>query len=551
MTASATPAAARRNHRTSAADTLDAIVLGAGFAGLYMLHRLRCKGFRARVFEQASGVGGTWYWNRYPGARCDIESMQYSFQFSEQLQQEWVWSERYAAQSEILAYLEHVADRFDLKPDIQFDTRVEAATFDDKRHCWRIETDRGQTVEARYLILGVGCLSTAVIPRFQGHDDFAGPIYHTGHWPHEDVDFTGKRVGIIGTGSSAVQAIPLIAEQAQHLYVFQRTPNYVVPAQNRPLTDQDVAEIKSDYEGFRSRAKQRPTAFLFPYHTDSALSVSADERRARFEAQWEIGGLPFLGAFGDLLTSEEANQSVSAFWRDKVREIVDDPATADLLTPHGHIFGCKRLCAGTNYYETFNRPNVTLVDIRGSGIERLTPTGVRAASRDFELDAIVCATGFDAMTGSVTKIRITGVNGLTIQQKWHSGPDTYLGLAVAGFPNMFNMAGPGSPSVLATMVTCIEQHGDWIADCMSWMRSKRKTRIEATPAAEAAWAQEVAAAASASLRSNCDSWYVGSNVAGKARVFMPYIGGYPRYVEICDEVAADGYKGFSIDGEGV
>ena len=525
---------------------LDAIIVGAGFSGLYMLHRLRQKGFRARIIEAAGGVGGTWYWNRYPGARCDIESTQYSFQFDEALQQEWVWSERYAAQPEILAYIEHVAERYDLKRDIQFDTRVAAATFEESANQWDVETDRGDKLAARFFIMGVGCLSSAIMPRFEGHDDFKGAVYHTGRWPHERVDFTGKRVGLIGTGSSAVQSIPLIAREAAQLHVFQRTANYVVPAQNRKLSAQETAALKADYKGFRARCKGRPTAFLFPFHTDSALSVSAEERRMRFEAQWQIGGLPFLGAFGDLLTSAEANQLITDYWRDKIREVVRDETVAALLTPKGDIFGCKRLCAGTDYYEAYNRDNVTLVDVSDGGIERFTPTGLRAGGRDYALDAIVCATGFDAMTGSVTRIRITGLGGVTIQDAWRGGPSTLLGLSVAGFPNMFNMVGPGSPSVLATMVTHSEMHGDWIADCMTYMRDKSRTRINATDAAQAEWGREVEQAASGSLRSTCNSWYVGANVPGKARVFMPYIGGFPKYVEACTRVAATGYAGFEM-----
>jgi cyclohexanone monooxygenase len=526
-------------------ERFDAVVVGAGFAGLYMLHRLRETGFSACVLEAAPGVGGTWYWNRYPGARCDIESMQYSYQFSEELQQEWNWSERYAAQPEILAYIEHVAERFDLKRDIRFETRVAAATFDEDAREWVVETDTDQTLRARFFIMGVGCLSTTITPPFDGYEDFEGPIYHTGKWPAEGVDFTGLRVGIIGTGSSAVQSIPLIAEQAEHLHVFQRTPNYVVPAQNAPLTPEGIAEIKSDYAGFRARAKERPTAFLFPFHTGSALEVTPEERHRRLEAQWKVGGLPFLGAFSDILTSEEANKTVIEFWKEKLHEVVKDPAVAELLTPD-EPFGCKRLCAGTDYYEAYNRDNVTLVDIRGTGIERFTRTGLRAAGRDYDFDAIICATGFNAMTGSVTGIDITGADGLTIEDKWRPGPSTFLGMTIAGFPNMFNIAGAGSPSVLATMVTCIEQHGDWIARCMSWMRDNGKRRIEATPEAEAAWVLEVEEAAKTSLRSTCDSWYVGANVPGKARVFAPYIGGFPRYVEKCEHVAASGYEGFAL-----
>ncbi len=530
---------------TAGVERLDAVVVGAGFAGIYMLHRLRETGFNARLFEAAPGVGGTWYWNRYPGARCDIESMQYSFQFSEALQQEWAWTERYASQPEILSYIEHVVERLDLARDIRLNTRVEAALFDEASNEWVVETDAGPSVRARMFIMGVGCLSAVNTPHFEGYDDFAGPIYHPGRWPKEGVDFSGMHVGIVGTGSSAVQSIPLIAAQAEHLTIFQRTANYVVPAQNRPLSPEEVAEIKADYRGFRARAKQRPTAFLFPYHTESALDTSPEDRRVRYEEQWKVGGLPFLGAFADLLTSEDANRTVVAFWRGKIREVVKDPETAETLTPD-EVFGCKRLCAGTDYYETYNRSNVTLVDVSGSGVERFTPTGLRAAGRDYALDAIITATGFDAMTGGVTRIRITGIGGLTIQEKWRPGPSTYLGMTVSGFPNMFNIAGPGSPSVLATMVTGIEQHADWIAACMSWMRANGKTRIEATPEAEAAWGEEVEAAAQASLRSTCDSWYVGSNIAGKARVFMPYIGGFPKYVAMCDRVSARGYEGFTF-----
>jgi cation diffusion facilitator CzcD-associated flavoprotein CzcO len=529
-------------------DRFDAIVVGAGFAGLYMLYRLRQAGFSARVFEAAPDVGGTWYWNRYPGARCDIESMQYSYQFDEALQQEWEWKERYAAQPEILAYIRHVAERYDLRPDIQFDTRVEAATFDEEADEWVVETDAGQTVRARYFVMGVGCLSTTITPHFEGYDDYEGPIYHTGLWPTDGVDFTGKRVGIIGTGSSAIQAIPLIAEEAERLYVFQRTPNYVVPAQNVPLDPEKTAELKADYKGFRARAKTRPTAFLFPFHTDSALSVSAEERDARFESQWKIGGLPFLGAFGDILTNEESNETVTEFWKKKIREVVKDPETAEKLTPKGDVFGCKRLCSGTNYYETFNRDNVELVDVSGAGIKQFTRKGLIAEGEEYELDAIICATGFDAMTGSVTRIRIAGLGGQTIQEKWAGGPDNYLGMTVSGFPNMFNMAGPGSPSVLATMVTAAEQHAEWISGCMEWMRENGKTRIDAKRDAELGWVEEVNKAAEGSLRSTCNSWYVGSNVPGKARVFMPYIGGFPSYVEKCEAEAKSGYAGFTVSG---
>lgn len=526
---------------------LDAIVVGAGFSGLAMLHRLRRHGFSARVIEAAPGVGGTWYWNCYPGARCDFESMQYSYQFDEALQQEWQWTERYASQPEILAYIEHVADRFDLRRDIQFETRVTAATFEEGASEWVVETDRGDELRARYFIMGVGCLSCANPPKLEGERAFAGKIYGTWKWPKEKVDFRGQRVGIVGTGSSGAQAIPLIAEEAAHLTVFQRTANYSVPAQNRPLTPAEIAAIKSEYQAFRARARLLPNLFVFDRRTDSALSVSDAEREARFEAYWKLGGLQFLGCFGDLLTSPEANRLIAEFWRKKIRAIVEDPKVADALTPKDDILGCKRLVSATGYYEAFNRPHVTLVDVSGKGaIERLTPTGLRAGGRDYPLDSLVLATGFDAMTGSITCITITGRGGLTIQDAWRDGPGNYLGLAVKGFPNMFNMAGPGGPSVLANMVAMGEHAADWIIDCLVHLRAQGRARIEATAEAQARWGAEVEAAAKGSLRSTCNSWYVGANVAGKPRVFMPFIGGFPKYDAECRRVAASGYEGFEV-----
>ncbi|MEC7488162.1 MAG: NAD(P)/FAD-dependent oxidoreductase [Pseudomonadota bacterium] len=533
------------NLQRGTSSDVDAIVVGAGFTGLYMLHRLCETGFRVRVFDAAPGVGGTWYWNRYPGARCDIESMQYSYQFSEELQQEWCWKDRYASQPEMLAYIEHMASRFDLTRHITFETRVVAATFEGETSEWVIETDSGETVRTRYFIMGVGCLSAPVRPSFAGEALFDGEVYQTSLWPEQGIDFSGKRVGIIGTGSSAIQSIPLIAREARHLYVFQRTPNFVVPAQNRELGDEEVSAIKADYRGFRAKAYSGNTAFLFPRYDQSLFDLPPAERRARLDNQWEIGGLPFLGAFNDILLDEQANREVAIYWRSRIDEVIEDPAVADLLTPK-EFFGCKRLCAGTGYYETYNRDNVTLVDVSKSGIGCLTASGLSAEGNEYDLDAIIYATGFDAMTGSVTRIKITGVNGETIQNKWADGPRTYLGLTISGFPNMFNMVSAGSPSVLATMVTGAEQHGDWIADCLQYMREHGYTRIDARLEAEEEWVTEVNRAADLSLRSKCDSWYVGSNVEGKARVFAPYIGGWPPYVEKCNSVVANGYEGFEL-----
>jgi cyclohexanone monooxygenase len=529
----------------AAATDFDAVIVGAGFAGMYMLYRLREMELSVRVLEAGSDIGGTWYWNRYPGARCDVESMQYSYQFSEDLQQEWEWSERYATQPEILCYANHVADRFDLRRDIQFDTRVSAATFDDDAGHWLIETNDGVQLTAAYCIMATGCLSAPNEPKFDGQESYTGATYHTAHWPHEGVDFTGQRVAVIGTGSSAIQSIPVIAEQAAHLYVFQRTPNYAVPAHNAPLAPDLVREIKADYAGFRARAKQTPTGNLFDIGGPSALAVSDEEREREYEARWAYGGLPFLAAYADLMFDADANQTVADFVRAKIRGIVHDPAVADLLTPK-YVIGCKRLCVDTGYYESFNRDNVTLVDVSDTPIERIAPDGVSVDGQVYPVDAIVFATGFDAMTGAMLRIDIRGRAGEPLKAKWQDGPRTYLGLALAGFPNLFMITGPGSPSVISNMLPSIEQHVDWIADCLEYMRTHNLRRIEAQPDAEDAWVAHVNEVAGRSLRSTCNSWYVGANVPGKPRVYMPYIGGVPVYAAKCEQVAAGGYEGFTL-----
>lgn len=536
----------KNNNADTAADTeFDVIVVGAGFAGMYLLHRLRGMGFSVQVLEAAGDVGGTWYWNRYPGARCDVESMQYSYQFSEELQQEWEWTERYATQPEILRYVDHVADRFDLRRDIQFNTRVSSATFDDATATWRIETDDGVALTAAYCIMATGCLSVANKPKFEGQDSFAGPIYHTGHWPHEGVDFTGQRVAMIGTGSSAIQSIPEIAEQASQLFVFQRTANYAVPAHNGPLDPEAVREFKANYAELRARAKQTPTGNLYDAGAPSAMAVSAEEREREYEARWQAGGLPFMAAYGDLTVDPEANKSVADFVRGKIRTIVRDPAVAELLTPE-NIIGCKRLCVDTGYYDTFNRDNVTLVDISETPLERFTEAGVQVDGRVYPVDAIVSATGFDAVTGALLRVDIRGRDGVSLRDKWRDGPVSYLGLALAGFPNLFTVTGPGSPSVISNMLPAIEQHVNWITDCIDYMRSKGLRRIEAQGDAEKAWVAHVGEVAGRSLRSTCDSWYIGANVPGKPRVYMPYIGGVPVYAQKCDQVVADGYDGFAL-----
>ena len=523
----------------------DAVIVGVGFAGMYMLHRLRGIGLSVRVFEAGSGVGGTWYWNRYPGARCDVESMQYSYQFSEELQQEWVWSERYAPQPEILRYANHVADRFDLRRDIQFDARVHSATYDETQNRWVLEIGNGEQVRATYCIMATGCLSSANMPKLPGLDSFRGETFHTGHWPHEGADFSGKRVGVIGTGSSAIQSIPIIARQAAHLYVFQRTPNYTIPAHNGPLDPTYQAAIKADYAKLRARAKQTVPGLDFNFNMESALSVDEERRQREFENRWAYGGLPFLGAFGDLLYNQASNDLAAEFLRGKIREIVHDPEVAELLSPR-NVFGCKRLCVDTGYWETYNRPNITLIDVSGEPIEAITPTGIRAKGQKYAIDAIVFATGFDAMTGALLKIDLRGTDGQTLKEKWREGPKTYLGLGIAGFPNHFTITGSGSPSVLTNMLPSIEQHVEWVADCIGYLRDKGISRIEARAKAEESWVAHVREVAGGSLRSTCSSWYIGANVPGKPRVFMPYIGGFPAYVQKCDTVAANGYEGFAL-----
>ena len=540
-----TPSGTERPAET--ATVFDAVVVGAGFAGMYMLHRLRELGFSARVFEAGSGVGGTWYWNRYPGARCDVESMQYSFSFSEALDQEWNWSEKYAPQPEILAYANHVADRFDLRRHIVFDTRVIAATFDENAKCWHIETDRGDKVRAKFCIMAVGCLSAPNRPRFKGLEDFRGAVYHTGEWPHQGVDFTGLNVGVIGTGSSAVQSIPVIAQQAASLTVFQRTPAWSVPAWNEKLSPEYLKAAKANYPELRAKARARPTGFYFPFNAKPALEASPQERQSQYEEAWARGGLPFLGAYGDLLFEKAANDTIADFARERIRSIVRDPATADLLCPD-NVFGCKRLCVDTGYFETYNLPHVKLVDVSKTPIERFTADGIEVGGVEHALDAVVCATGFAAMTGSFDRIRITGRNALTLAEKWRAGPRAYLGIASAGFPNLFMITGPGSPSVLASMIQAIEQHVDWLADCLGHMRDVGATTIEPILGDEDAWVEHVTDVSTVSLRSTCSSWYVGANIAGRPRVFMPYIGGFPVYVQKCNEVMNGGFDGFVLDG---
>src|SRR5262245_1842900 len=529
---------------------LDAVVIGAGFAGVYALYKLRdVLGMRVRVYETGDGVGGTWYWNRYPGARCDSESFYYCFSFSEDVAQAWQCSCPYPEQPEIERYLNHVADRFDLRRDIQLSTRVTDARFDDASNRWEIDTERGERVTARFLVTAVGCLSATNVPDLPGRESFRGASYHTSRWPREGVDFTGKRVGRIGTGSSGIQAAPVIAAEAAHLTVFQRTPNFSVPARHRAFAPEHQAEIKRDYAAIFERTRTSPAGFPYFPIERKAMDVSAEERQKILEGLWQEGGFKFLwGSFSDLTLDPAANEIASEFIRSKIREIVTNPDTAERLCPKDHPYGSKRPPIDTDYYVTFNRENVRLVDLRKTPIEAITPTGLRTSDAEYELDAIVFATGFDAMTGSLLRIDIRGSGGRRLADVWAHGPRTLLGLQIAGFPNLFTITGPGSPSVLVNMPVAIEHHVNWIADCLQHMKEHGKTRIEASEAAQDAWVEHVAEVAKASLFGRANSWYVGANIPGKPRVVMPYTGGQPMYRERCDAVTKAGYEGFELRG---
>ena len=530
---------------TSEPARFDAIIVGAGLGGLYAIHRLHKLGLKVRAFEAGGGVGGTWYWNRYPGCRCDVESLEYSYSFSNELQQEWHWPERYATQPEILRYINHVADRFDLRCDIEFNTRVTEAVFSNATNTWTVKTDKGNSAVAPFCIMAAGNLSTPRTPSFPGLESFKRKWYHTGLWPHEGVDFTGLRVGVIGTGSSGVQLIPLVAKQAKHLYVFQRTANFSLPARNAPMAPEKERAHKAQYPERRRAAFDTPFGIAgYPPPVKAALDATEEERLRTYEEKWAEGGsISFLYSYTDLLVNKDSNETAAEFVRQKIRATIKDPKTAELLCPTDHPIGTKRLILDTDYYETYNRDNVTLVDVRSRPIEEITPTGLRAADADYALDAIVFATGFDAITGAMKEIDIHTDAGTTISEKWAHGPRTYLGIMAAGFPNLFVVTGPQSPSVKSQMVLSIEQHVDWIADCVQYMRDHKFSRIEAEEDAEDAWVQHNNEIADGTLYPLANSWYVGANIPDKPRVFMPYVGGVAAYKKRCDEVAAKRYAG--------
>ncbi len=529
---------------------LDALIIGAGFSGLYQLYSLRERlGLSVQVLEAGDGVGGTWYWNRYPGARCDSESYCYSFSFSEELQQEWNWSERYPEQPEIMRYLNHVADRFGLRRSIRFGTRVIEAHYNEAANRWHVTTEAGEQLTAKFLITAVGCLSSANVPDVPGLDSFAGRWYHTGQWPQAGVDFTGKRVGLVGTGSTGIQATPVIAASAAHLTVFQRTPNFSVPARNGPMSEQFWRDIKANYGEIRRKMRSTVNGHDYSASERLALDSTQEERQALYEAAWAEGGLRFRSTFQDLLVNKAANDTAVEFITAKIRQVVHDPAVAAKLTAFDHPYATKRPPIDTGYFETFNRGNVTLVDVRAAPIERVTPGGIQTRDAEYPLDIIVFATGFDAMTGPLLRIGIRGRDGIPLREVWEAGPRTYLGLQVAGFPNLFTITGPGSPSVLCNMPVAIEQHVDWITDCIAHMRERGLDRIEPTSEASDKWVAQVNEVANGTLLMQAaSSWYLGANVPGKPRVFMPYAGGMARYRDICDDVVAKGYEGFSMDG---
>jgi len=540
---------AEANGRSAVRPDVDVVAVGAGFSGLYLLHRLRGLGFSVRLLEAADDVGGTWYWNRYPGARCDIPTTDYTYSFDPSLEGEWTWSEKYATQPEILRYLQFVADRYDLRRDITFSTRVEQAVWDDQARLWRIRTDGGEDIACRFYVMATGCLSMPKEVDIEGADRFGGEVYFTSRWPHEGVDFTGKRVAVIGTGSSGIQSIPLIAEQAAQLTVFQRTPNFSIPAHNGPPPSDSVAALEKDRSAYRQAAKYSRGGIPSEPNQLTAAMLTPEQQRERFEAAWARGGLfDILGVFADQMVNPAANELVAEFIREKIRQIVEDPETAEALCPTDHPFGTKRPCLDTNYYQTYNLPHVRLVDLRKTPITTITDKGIDTLAESFEFDAIVYATGFDAMTGALVAVDIRGRHGLTLAQKWADGPVTYLGLTTVGFPNLFMITGPGSPSVLSNMAVSIEQHVDWVADCLADLREKGFETIEPTPVAEAGWVQHVNDCADITLYPTANSWYMGANVPGKPRVFLPYIGGVDAYRRTCEEVGEKGYLGFHLSG---
>jgi cyclohexanone monooxygenase len=529
---------------------LDVVIVGAGFAGLYAVHRLRGLGLRVRAYERGGGVGGVWYWNRYPGCRCDVESILYSYSFSEELQQEWSWSQRYASQPEILAYLEHVADRFDLRRDIQLETTVTGMAFDEEAARWTVELDTATTVTATFVVMASGILANGIVPAIACLDDFAGEVLHTGSWPAEGVELAGKRVGIVGTGSSSIQSTPLIAEQAEHLYVFQRTPQFAIPAWNRPIPPEEMEEIKAGYPELRRRAWETVGGVPNEAAPHEATSVGPEEREPWLRKTWARGGYGMTATYPNLLFDDETNAIVGEWVKDRLRERIEDPELAEKLMPT-YPFAAKRLCVDTGYFETYNRDNVTLVDLKEAGIEAVVEQGVRRTDGSVvELDVLIFATGFDAVTGALMRVNPAGRRGLRMRDKWGESVHAYLGVMVAGFPNLFLVNGPGSPSLLYNMVPAIEHHVDWIADAITFVREHDQRTIEPDPEAERAWSELVAEVAAETVFPKVESWYMGTNVPGKVRTFLAWAGGGPRYFARVEEIVENGYEGFRFEAAG-
>tara|TARA_B100000161_G_scaffold6299_1_gene4043 strand:- start:1435 stop:3060 length:1626 start_codon:yes stop_codon:yes gene_type:complete len=526
---------------------VDVVVVGAGFSGLYLLYRLRKAGFSTRVFERGGDVGGTWYWNRYPGARCDVESLQYSYSFDEQLQQDWHWPEKFSAQPDILAYANHVADRFNLKKDIEFNVEVKASRFDENLKTWKITTNTGEEIDAQYFIMATGCISTTQIPNIKGLSDYVGNTFHTGDWPHEEVDFSGQSIAVIGTGSSGIQSIPVLAKQAKKLTVFQRTPNYSIPSQNEPMTKKYERSWKDVYSERRKEMRYSAHGSLKDLNDVPALSVDEDQRQELYTKRWAIGGTGFLGSFNDLLTNADANYTAAEYVRQQIKRVVKDKETAEILCPRSYPIGTKRICIDTGYFETYNRENVKLVDISKKPIQRLVADGIIVDDQLYAFDSIIFATGFDAMTGSIFNVDIKGRGGLALKEKWNAGPKTYLGLMSASFPNLFMITGPGSPSVKSNMIMSIEQHVDLVIETLLSMRRRGLSVVEPELEAENKWVDHVQEVANKTLFPQANSWYMGANIPGKPRLFMPYIGGVGAYREICEEIVANNYRGFKFE----
>ena len=526
---------------------VDVVVVGAGFSGLYLLYRLRKAGFSTRVFERGGGVGGTWYWNRYPGARCDVESLQYSYSFDEQLQQDWHWPEKFSAQPDILAYANYVADRFDLKKDIEFNVEVKGSWFDENSNRWKITTNTGEDINSQYFIMATGCISTTQIPNIKGLSDYVGNTFHTGDWPHEEVDFSGQSIAVIGTGSSGIQSIPVLAKQAKKLTVFQRTPNYSIPSQNEPMTKKYERSWKDVYSERRKEMRYSAHGSLKDLNDVPALSVDKHQRQEIYTKRWAIGGTGFLGSFNDLLTSADSNYTAAEYVRQQIKKIVNDKETAEILCPRSYPIGTKRICIDTGYFETYNRENVKLVDISKKPIQRLVTDGIIVDNQLYSFDSIIFATGFDAMTGSLFNVDIKGRGGLALTDKWNAGPKTYLGLMSASFPNLFMITGPGSPSVKSNMIMSIEQHVDLVTETLLTMRSKGLSVVEPELEAENKWVDHVQEVANKTLFPQANSWYMGANIPGKPRLFMPYIGGVGAYRKICEEIVANNYRGFKFE----